>query len=359
MTFGKIRTSYGIAGNDLIGDYQYLNTLGLNYRKYDDKIALEPLRLYNPDFSWETNHKVEAAIELELFNARVAPSVAWYRNRSSNQLVGIPLPGTTGFTSVQANLNATVENTGWEFVLRTINISKNQFSWTTNLNVSIPRNKLIAFPNLEESTYANTYEIGKPTTIRKLYTYTGIHPETGLFTFEDSNGDEKIDINDRYKSVNIGPVLFGGIQNNISYRNWSLDFSLQFVKQKALSPISQTSPLGSDRNNLVQVADYYSQDNPMGSFQLPTLPSNGVAAQAYENYKNSDKMIIDGSFVRLKTLQLQYGWQLKNNSSTRISVFAQGQNLFTITSFPGNDPETAIGFLPALRTVALGFNLNF
>src|SRR5690606_20090199 len=106
-------------------------------------------------------------------------------NRSSNQLVGIPLPGTTGFTSVQANLNATVENTGWEFVLRTINISKNQFSWTTNLNVSIPRNKLIAFPNLEESTYANTYEIGKPTTIRKLYTYTGIHPETGLFTFED------------------------------------------------------------------------------------------------------------------------------------------------------------------------------
>src|SRR5690606_22913045 len=122
----------------------------------------------------------------------------------------------------------------------------------------------------------------------------------GLFTFEDSNGDEKIDINDRYKSVNIGPVLFGGIQNNISYRNWSLDFSLQFVKQKALSPISQTSPLGSDRNNLLQVADYYSQDNPMGSFQLPTLPSNGVAAQAYENYKNSDKMIIDGSFVRLK-----------------------------------------------------------
>src|SRR5690606_33731327 len=134
------------------------------------------------------------------------------------------------------------------------------------------------------------------------------------------------------KSVNIAPVLFGGLHNNIRYGNWSLDFSFQFVKQKALSPVSNTSPLGSDRNNLSQAVDYYAQGNLTASFQLPALPTNAVAAQAYENYKISDKMIIDGSYIRLKTLQLQYGWQMKNSKNTRVSVFAQGQNLFTITS---------------------------
>ncbi|WP_177765135.1 SusC/RagA family TonB-linked outer membrane protein [Flavobacterium sp. I3-2] len=359
LSFGKLRASYGIAGNDLIGDYQYLNTFRLNYLKYDEQIALEPTRLFNPDFSWETNKKVEVALELELFKSRIAPSIVYYSNRSSNQLVGIPLPGTTGFASVQANLNATVENSGWEFTLRSINMSKNQFFWSTNINISLPKNKLIAFPNLEESTYANTYEIGKPTSIRKVYTYTGIDPVTGLFTFEDLNGDGKIDVNDRKKAMNVNTMMFAGIQNSINYKNWSLDFTIQFVKQNALSPLSNVSPLGYNVNNLSMTSDYVSNENPNGSYQIPILQTNSLGTQAYENYKNSDQMIIDGSYIRLKSLQLQYSWQLNNKSNSRIATYVQGQNLFTITNYPGSDPETAIGYLPALRTIALGFNFNF
>src|SRR5690606_18022251 len=96
---------------------------------------------------------------------RLSSSVAWYRNRSSSQLVGIPLPATTGFNSVQANLAATVENSGWEFVLRSSNIIGKDFEWSMGFNMTIPRNKLVAFPNLEESTYAARYHVGLPTSI--------------------------------------------------------------------------------------------------------------------------------------------------------------------------------------------------
>src|SRR5690606_22718458 len=119
-------------------------------------------------------------------------SIAHYRNRSSNQLVGIPLPGTTGFAMVTANLNATVENTGWEFELNSNVVETENFKWSTSFNLNVPKNKLIAFPNLEGSTYANQYIIGQALDIRKVYHYTGMNPETGVYEFEDYDGDGAI-----------------------------------------------------------------------------------------------------------------------------------------------------------------------
>src|SRR5690606_24109556 len=214
ISFGKLRASYGIAGSDLIGDYQYLNTYAVDYDKYDGNIALYPVKLFNPDFSWEKTKKSEVALEMEFFNGGVAATVTHYRNRSSNQLVGIPLPGTTGFGRVQANLNATVQNTAWEFTLKTRNVSSKNFKWFTDVNLSIPKNRLIAFPNLEESTYANQYVVGQPVTVKKVYGYLGVDKETGLYQFEDVNNDGVINADDRKTLVNIGVRYFGGINNH-------------------------------------------------------------------------------------------------------------------------------------------------
>src|SRR5690606_18272737 len=211
LSFGKLRASYGIAGSDLIGDYQYLNTFGVGRTSYDGTVGLEPARLYNPDFSWESNKKLEAALELEFFNGRLAPSVAWYRNRSSSQLVGIPLPGTTGFSSVQANLGALVENSGWEVTLRSLNVDKENFKWSTDINLSLPKNKLLEFPNLEESTYALQYTVGYPVFIQKVYHITGVDPETGLYQVEDRNGDGVITSDDRSMIMNLGQKYHMGI----------------------------------------------------------------------------------------------------------------------------------------------------
>ncbi|WP_430613203.1 SusC/RagA family TonB-linked outer membrane protein [Flavobacterium sp. JP2137] len=359
LRFGKLRTSYGIAGSDLIGDYQYLDTFGISNQKYDQGVGLEPLRLYNPNFSWESNKKLEAALELELFGGKVAPSVAFYKNRSSNQLVGIPLPGTTGFNSVQENLEATIENTGWESTLRTLNLDKRDFQWTTSFNVSIPRNKLISFPNLEESTYVNQYVVGKPITIKKVYHYLGVNKQTGLYEVEDINNDGEITIEDQIKVVDIGVNLFGGITNNLQYKKWSLDFTWQFVQQKNYTPDYYGNLLGNATNAPQRSNDYFSQDNPDARYQKPTTGADAAAQQTFWEYRASDGVIVDASYIRLKTLQLQYDLSGKWLGNTKASLYLQGYNLLTFTKFWGSDPETIGVLLPSLRTIAFGFNLNF
>ena len=359
LTFGKLRGSYGIAGSDLIGDYQYLNNMGVSRYQYDGITGIEPIRLFNPDFSWENNKKLEAALELEFFHNRISASAAWYRNRSSNQLVGIPLPGTTGFNSLHANLNATVENSGWEFTVNSSNISNGRFSWTTALNFTIPRNKLIAFPNLEESTYKNQYVIGESVNVRKLLNYTGINRETGLYDFEDVNRDGVIDVNDRQSVADIGPRYLGGLHNSFSYKGWSLDFLFQVVIQKVNAPDYYSGYLGMAQNKHARAADYFSQDNPDALYQKPTSGSNALAIQANQNFKNSTGIITDGSFVRLKNVQLQYSLGDKWFKDTSCSIYVQAINLITFTRYWGLDPESMVGFMPNLRTVAVGFNIQF
>ncbi|WP_157450558.1 TonB-dependent receptor domain-containing protein, partial [Chryseobacterium sp. CCH4-E10] len=105
----------GTSGNDRIGDYQYLNTYTISSNIYNNITALNPSRLYNPNFSWEKTLKKEVALELSFLKSKINFSAAYYNNTSSNQLVGIPLPATTGFATIQSNLPAKVQNTGWEF----------------------------------------------------------------------------------------------------------------------------------------------------------------------------------------------------------------------------------------------------
>src|SRR5690606_23605523 len=138
------------------------------------------------------NTKLELAVEVGLWTDNLFFTAAWYRNRSGSQLVGIPMPGTTGFNSIQANLDATVENSGIEVELRSQLIRRRTLQWTMGLNLSLPENKLLSFPNLEGSTYANQLVIGKPLNIRKMYHYTGIDTATGIYDFEDIDGDGMI-----------------------------------------------------------------------------------------------------------------------------------------------------------------------
>src|SRR5690606_3075245 len=149
--------------------------------------GLYPTQLFNPDYSWEINKKLETALQLGFFKDRINLEVSWYRNRSSNQLVGYPLPAITGFTSVQANLPALVQNTGWEVLLNTINLMGKDFSWKTSLNMTFPENKLVEFENIEQNSYGTRYRVGHPLNIRFLYQFDGIDPETGFYRIVDVN----------------------------------------------------------------------------------------------------------------------------------------------------------------------------
>ncbi|MFA7615507.1 MAG: SusC/RagA family TonB-linked outer membrane protein [Weeksellaceae bacterium] len=360
LSFGKLRGSFGITGNDLIGDYQYLDTYGISSNQYGGNSGLYPSRLYNPDFSWEKTQKTEFAVELGFIKNRLNLFVNRYENKSGNQLVGIPLPGTTGFSSVQANLDATVKNTGWEFVLTAKPISGKSFLWETNFNISFPKNKLVSFPNLEGSTYTNKYVIGQPVTIVKVYNFEGIDPETGLYSFTDYNNDGNLSASDDAQAIrNLGIRYTGGWSNQFSYRNWKLSFLFQFVKQLQWNYNNIMKMPGTFYNQPVEVLNVWSASNPKGQYMPYSTGMNPEISQRHLMFMNSTAAISDASFIRLKNIQINYQIPLKQ-SEMRINVFVQGQNLLTFTDYFGLDPEFRLGgYLPPLKTYAFGFQLTF
>lgn len=360
LSFGKLRGSFGITGNDLIGDYQYLDTYGISSNQYGGNSGLYPSRLYNPDFSWEKTQKTEFAVELGFIKNRLNLFVNWYENKSGNQLVGIPLPGTTGFSSVQANLDATVKNTGWEFELNAKPISGKSFLWETNFNISFPKNKLVSFPNLEGSTYTNKYVIGQPITIVKVYNFEGVDPETGLYSFTDYNNDGNLSAPDDAQAIrNLGIRFTGGWSNQFSYRNWKLSFLFQFVKQLQWNYKNIMKMPGTFYNQPVEVLNVWSASNPKGQYMPYSTGMNPEISQRHLMFMNSTAAISDASFIRLKNIQINYQIPLKQ-SEMRINVFVQGQNLLTFTDYFGLDPEFRLGgYLPPLKTYAFGFQLIF
>lgn len=360
LSFGKLRASYGITGNDLIGDYQFLDTFLSSGVSYNGVIGLQPTRLYNPNFGWETNKKFEIAMETGFFKDRIFLTVGWYSNRSSSQLVGIPMPATTGFPSLQGNLDATVENRGTEFTLRTVNFQKTNFKWVTNFNIAFSKNKLLSFPNLEGSTYRNQFVIGEALNIRKVYHYTGIDPQTGVFTFEDVNGDGSINALDRQTVKDFNPKFFGGLSNQLTYKRWQLDFMLQFVKQDNYTSAVMTAMSGSMVNQPVEVLDHWQGVGSSGNYQLYSAGYNGAAVDAYYNYFDSDGVIADASYVRLKNVALSYRVPEKWLFGANCRITFEGQNLLTFTSYKGRDPEfKTYGYLPPLKVMTAGLQFTF
>jgi TonB-linked SusC/RagA family outer membrane protein len=358
LSFGKLRASYGTTGSDQIGDYQYLDTYTSSGVLYDGVVGLQPSRLFNPDFGWETNKKMECAIESGFLQDRIFFTFAWYQNRSSNQLVGIPLASTSGFSSYQANLDALVQNSGLEFTLRTQNISNKNFNWSTNFNITSNRNKLLRFPNLAGSTYSQTYRIGMPLNVQLLYNYTGVNPQTGLYSFSDLNSDGKVsNPEDRQITADLTPRYFGGLQNQLSYKGWRLDFLFQFVKQK--SKIAALETPGLMANQPVRLTDSWKQPGDQTAYQLYTAGYNSAAVNAAQQYNSSTASIADASFIRLKNIALS--WELPLQlKDVDCSINLQAENLLTFTKFKDGDPEYSVsGYLPPLKTITAGLQFNF
>lgn len=361
LSFGKLRTSYGTTGSDQIGNYKFLNTYMPTTTTYEGIIGLQPSRLYNAAFRWETNRKFEAALELGFLKDRILLTSAYYRNISSNQLVGVPLPATTGFTEIQSNLNATVLNSGVEFTLRTVNFNSTDFEWTTDFNFSMAKNELLSFPNLEASTFSRRYVIGQPLNITKVYRYTGIDPETGIYTFEDVNGDGQLtDADDRTYVADLNPTYFGGLQNHLRYQNWQLDFLFQFVKQKNYNVPSLLGVAGTANNMPTMMLDHWQQPGDTGPGQIYTTGENGEAVEAMYRYAASDGAISDASYIRLKNVSLRYEFPKRWTGNIQCRATLEGQNLLTITPYKGTDPEfTGYGYIPPLRIVTAGLQFNF
>lgn len=364
LSFGKLRGSFGVTGNDQIGDYGYADTWSSTGNSYAGIGGLYPSRFPNPDYSWEVNRKLEAALELGFLKDRILLTTNFYRNRSGNQLIKFILSSQSGFTEYIANLPALVENKGLEFELSSVNIRKDNFRWNTTVNFTTSKNKLLKYPDLENSEFLNKLFIGQPLDVAVGFAFTGIDPQTGLPLFADQNGDD--DIEEEIDFVPLGrrsPEFYGGMLNSFTLKKWSLDFFVQFVKQDGpgLNYGYLSTPYGSMANKDLSALERWTSPGQVTPVPVATSTGSTDAYGAYNMYRVSSAQWRDASYIRLKNVSLRYnlGNVIKGWKSSNFTVYVQGLNLFTITNYDGFDPETKGLSLPPLTTYTAGLQLSF
>lgn len=357
LSFGKLRMSAGITGNDQIPDYQFIGNYGVN-GNYQHTTTLKPMRISNDRYSWEENRKLEAALELGFLQDRFFFAIAHYNNRSSNQLVGYQLPGISGFYSYLTNLPAIVRNTGWELEFTSMNVKQKDFRWTTSINATIFKNKLEAFPGQGSSVYANTYVIGQSLNIERGYHYQGVDPQTGLVRYEDLNKDGRISSYADYINIaNKDPRFYAGMTNDVSYKQFSLSCFLQYVRQEGRVYVNTPGTL---RNEMVTVLNRWRQPGDHAPVQGASALQSAPAYDLNALLPLSNAAFTDASYLRLRNITVTY--QLPERWAGAIHlktarVYVQGQNLLTFSPYIGANPETQLS-LPPMKIMAGGMQLT-
>lgn len=371
VSFVKLRGSYGITGSDAVRDYQFISqwgNLAPNLLPYHGIAPLTPQIQPNPDFHWQVNRKTEVALDLGFFRDRLTLSVAHYRNRTNNQLVAYPTGLYTGFSSVVANLPADVLNTGWEGMLNALVIDNKSFTWKVDFNISANRNKLLAYPNIEQSPYYDTYIIGQPINLRYAFHLIGVDPATGKYQYEDYDKDGEVkDVrgvppgtrgDDRYVMLDTRPDFIGGLSNQFTYGNWQFMAFMEFNRKLGFNYLNSTP---GTMNNISR----WQYDNrwQYAGHEAASPALTTISDISYGRYGNSDAYYTDASFIRLRTVALSYSLPQKLARKAKMSRMAlnlNAQNLFTITGYKGLDPDvTQFGAMPPLRTITAGISCSF
>ena len=367
FSYGKLRLSFGRTGNDGISDYQYMTKYSTSQYPYEGSVGIVPANLANDDLHWETTDKFDIGLELGFFNDRLLLTANYYHNTSKDLLTRLYLPTQTGFSYMMSNLDAEIVNKGLEFELNTQNIKTKDFRWTTQFTLTIPKNKLTKFKDLENSGYYNTYEIGHSVNIIRGYKYLGVNNQNGMPMVQDQNGDGKINSTDDY--ITLGskdPKYYAGMTNTLQWKGFTFDFNLYYRNK----PMEYGYlwifyyPLGMSENVTREMAqNYWTTPGVDAKYPGLTTTSASDIYDAYYRYMSySDAAFSSGSYLRLQNVRLAYDFQPKLVNSLGISalqLYVQGKNLITITNYDSYDPETSTNAMPPTQSVVFGLNVTF
>jgi len=369
ISFIKWRGSYGLTGSDVIGDYGYLSRYMPYSVTYNGTITLRPIQAPNPDYQWQINKKLEAALDLGFLHDRATFQVAWYRDRCGNQLINFPTPLLTGFASTDANSPALVQNVGWEVSIAAKIIEYRKFSWSATFNTAINQNKLVAYPNFSKSPYVGQLKIGEPLNMLYKLQYIGVDPITGQFSFLDRNHDGQIifapghpEQGDDSYILNLTPKFFGGLGMNFNYGFIQLSLFFNIKSQLGINFLGIGNTPGTRNNNQPAGLANKEWKRPGDISDVARYTTQG--GNDYDLYYGlSNGPYSDASFVRLSNLAISMnlsGSRIKKMGMQSCSLLISTNNLFTITRYQGVDPETQnFNGLPPTRTVAAGLNFTF
>lgn len=381
----KLRTSYGATGNQEIGEYQSLATLrSITYLLGDNIVTgFTPNGIANSNLGWETTNQFDAGIDLGLLHNRVRVTLDGYLKKTKNLLLNVEIPWTSGQATSLQNYGA-VENKGLEVSINTINL-EGALTWNTNINFSLNRNRITSIGGSSDAYLSgnNIVQVGKPLgafygTVTDGILQSGEEGAKGKFTgnatpkpgdrlYKDISGDGQFTTAlDRAIIGNAQPDYIFGITNNFAWRGFDLSVFFQgVVGNEILNGNKQTLELFNGQQNASTSAlDRWTESNPSTTMPRAKLDPAPVF---------SDRLIEDGSFLRLKSLTLGYSVPralIEKIHLSNLRLYVIGQNLLTWTKYTGFDPEitsgnntisqgTDSGIYPVSRTVSAGLSITF
>ena len=359
LSFGKLRASYGITGNDQITDYGF-RAFYVSNNSYQGGPATALDKIENSNLHWQTTKKLEFGVDLGFINDRIQVTANYYRNRTPNQLGYLSISEQTGFNSYIANFDAVIGNTGFELELNGAIFAKKDFKWNAALNLTVPRTKLIAASPLY--FYYNKSALGQPLSTQFKYNYLGVDPATGVARFvnqSDKSATTTPDYNrDRIPSLFTAPKLYGGINNTFTYKQLELSFFFHYSNQDGnIAPASFAGDLASGN----QTTYYLNRWTKAGdNAPLPRASSNTSLNSNF--VYTSDAFLGHNPFLRLRTVNLSYTLPAAITGKMKIEnlrVYLQGQNLWwTAKNKYVFDPESGTA-MPPLRLITAGINVTF
>ncbi len=416
ITNSKFRVSYGITGNNRVGDFSYLSSLSFpfnNYYSFNNQTPQQGAifsNFGNSDLKWESTAQLDLGYELSVLKNRINFTADVYRKTTSDLLLNANVPFSTGYSRIFKNIGK-VQNQGLELTLNTVNIKSKNFEWVSDFNIAFNDNKILALADNQDViistvgfpasfSLAELYiaKIGGPAAVFYGYKWLGnyqvedfiqqangsylLKPEVptngnsrstiqpGDIKYEDINGDGIVNERDRIVLGRALPIHIGGFNNNFTYKNLSLNVFFQWSYGNSVYNANRDMFEGNifTRSNLNQYASYanrYTIENRNN--ELYRFGGQGPTGRF------SSRVLEDGSFLRLKTISLAYNIPQKITSKLKlksINCFATAQNIYTWTNYSGMDPEVSVantiltpGFdysaYPREQTVVLGFKVGF
>lgn len=396
----KLRASYGLSGNQNIAVGGTQTTFGIMSYVVNGQVVKGYVQnnIANPVLGWEKTKQFNAGADISFLGDLLQLEINVYKKRTDDLLINLPIPANTGYTNYLSNAGS-VENKGLEFDL-TAQILRSTLKWTVNGNISFNRNKLVSLGPLGDNgkifgpNYLSAGSLlNQPIHIGLLnqpvgsfygYRINGIYqtaaevaagPEAGAakpgdFKFVDINGDNAITADDRTIIGNPNPKYIFGLTNTFSYKKFTFSFFLQGSIGNQIANLNRfrLDALSGSSTNVSQAAFDGRWTGAGTSNYYPRAKSGG----GYFSSRFSDFVIEDGSYVRLKNVNIGYSLPLKKLKWVKdVKIFVTGTNLLTFTHYTGYDPEVNAdygngltqgvdnGTYPQYRTLTAGINFKF
>jgi TonB-linked SusC/RagA family outer membrane protein len=356
----KLRAGYGITGNDRIGNYAPVGLVNSGHYTFNGDEAvignfLNPGAPPNNNLRWETTKQLNIGVDFGVFNNRLAVTMNYYSKMTSNLLVNVDFPLYTGYSSGLINTGE-IKNKGFELEVQSKNVVTQTFTWNTNFNIAYNKNVVSSLgerkepiriksakPNgtVPDEAYA-IIEKGKPLGSLYGYVYTGVlqkgehyapEPDAkpGDPKFKDINGDGVIDAEDRTILGQAYPKYTFGMQNSFNYKNFNLSIAIYGAIDADLLNMTR---MNLEWNRTERALDRWTPEHTHTN-----IPRNGFYYSQYGGYINSH-FIENASYLKLQNITFGYNIPVHSGILKDARVYVMAENLFTLTSYSGWDPET-------------------